>query len=181
VFSLDPANPEETIRLLPRSPMDSVQQVAKAFYPANRWRDSHDFNTVAVQTPQNCFVAPDGVTIIPECYDLARCSSVLEAVPGRPFYASDEYDARMVKMDVDAKCRLSNLRYFVEQGEFGSAVDDAGNLYVANGQIYIYNPAGEKIGIIKVPERPSTIQFGGQDRNILFITARSSLYAVRVK
>lgn len=181
VFSLDPSNPEETIQLLPRAPMGSVKNVAKALYPANRWRDSHDFNTIAIQAPENCFVAPDGVTIVPECYDLARCSAVLEAVPGKPFYAADEYDARMVKMDVAADGRLSNLKYFVEQAEFGSAMDDDGNLYVANGQIYIYNPAGEKIGVIKVPERPSTIQFGGQDRGILFITARSSFYAVRVK
>ena len=130
--------------------------------------------------PNHCFIAPDSVTIIPECYDLARSSGVLEAIPGKPFYASDEYDARMVKMDVKEDGTLSNLHYFVEQGEFGSAVDKNGNLFVANGHIYIYNPDGEQIGLIKVPERPSTIQFGGKDKDVLFITARSSLYAVRI-
>ncbi|NQT26217.1 SMP-30/gluconolactonase/LRE family protein [candidate division KSB1 bacterium] len=181
VYSIDPENSEESIQLLPRVPMGSVKDVAKSLYPSNRWRDGHDFNTVSIRVPENCFVAPDGVTIIPECYDLARSSGVLEAIPGEPFYASDEYDARMVRMDVNEDGTLSNLHYFVERGEFGSAVDEDGNLYVANGQIYIYNPDGEQIGMIKVPERPSTIQFGGMDRNILFITARSSLYAVKVK
>ena len=161
--------------------MGSVKNVAKAIYPAHRWRDSHDFNSVSVQVPDSCFVAPDGVTIIPECYDLARSSGVLEAIPGKPFYAADEYDARMVRMDVAEDGTLSNLKYFVEQAEFGSAVDDQGNLYIANGQIYIYNPAGERLGVIQVPERPATIQFGGKDHKRLFITARSSLFAVQVE
>ncbi|RPH98331.1 MAG: gluconolaconase, partial [Calditrichaeota bacterium] len=181
VYAVDPDNPEETIALLPRAPMGSIKKVAQAIYPAHRWRDSHDFNDIAVQQPENCFVAPDGVTIIPECYDLARSSAVLQAFPGQPFYASDEYDARMVRMDVKDDGSLHNLTYFIEQGEFGSAVDNDGNVYVANGHIYIYNAQGRNIGMIKTPERPATIQFGGKDGNILFFTARSSLYAVRIK
>ncbi|MBN1479710.1 gluconolaconase [candidate division KSB1 bacterium] len=180
IYSIDPQNPEETITLLPRAPMGSIKNIVKAIYPAHRWRDSHDFNDVAVRVPDNCFVAPDGVTIIPECYDLARSSSVLEAFPGVPFYQSDEYDTRTVKLDVDESGLLSNMRHFVEQGEFGSAVDEKGNLYIANGHIYVYNAKGERIGMIKVPERPATIQFGGKDNKILFITARSSLYAVLI-
>ena len=181
VFSIDPENPEETIQLLPRAAMGSVENVTKAIYPTNRWRDSHDYDEVAVRVPDSCFVAPDGVTIIPECYDLARSSGVLEAVPGKPFYQSDEYGARMVKLEVDADGRLTNPVPVTDLGEFGSAVDRAGNLYVAAGHIYVFNPDGKQIGLIKVPERPSTIQFGGKDGDILFITARSSLYAVRVK
>jgi len=181
LYSIDPENPEETITLLPKVPMGSVKNVAKALYPSNRWRDFHDFNTVSVYTPEYCFVAPDGKTIIPDCYDLARASSMLEAYPGKPFYASDEYDSRMVRMDVAPDGKLSNLQYFIEQGEFGSAVDSKGNVYVANGQVYIFDNNGKKTGRIDVPERPATIQFGGKDGKTLFITARSSLYGVRVE
>jgi hypothetical protein len=181
VYSIDPERPEETIALLPRAAMGSIENVAKALYPSNRWRDYHDFNTVSVTVPENCFVAPDGVTIIPECYDLARSSSVLEAFPGRPFYASDEYDKRLVRMDVDRGGRLSNLNEFIEQAEFGSAVDGNGNLYVADGHIAVFDADGRRTGLIRVPERPSSLQFGGKDGKILFITARSSLYGVRVE
>lgn len=180
VYSIDPDNPEESIRLLEKAPMGSVKKVAKAIYPSNRWRDYHDFNSVSVYVPEYCFVAPDGVTIIPECYDLARSSGTLEAFPGKPFYTSDEYSSRMVKMDVNEDGTLSNLTYFVEQGEFGSAVDKNGKLYVAQGHIYVYNPQGDREDVIHVPERPSSIQFGGKDGDILFITCRSSLYAVRL-
>ncbi len=181
VYSIDPERPEETIQLLPKIPMDSIRQVAKALYPANRWRDYHDFNTVSVRVPDSCFVAPDGVTIIPECYDLARSSSLLEAIPGDPFYAADEYDRRMVRMDVTPDGRLTNLKYFIEQAEFGSAVDYNGNIYVADGHVYLYDKDGNRTGKIEVPERPSSLQFGGKDGRILFITARSSLYAIRIE
>lgn len=181
VYAIDPDRPEETIRLLPRVPMGSVKNVHKALYPANRWRDFHDFNEVTVRVPEMCFVAPDGKTIIPHCFDLARSSALLEAYPGKPFYASDEYDRRMIKADVANDGTLSNLRYFVEYGEFGSAVDKEGNLYVADGQIYIFDKEGKQIGMIEVPERPSTIQFGGKDLNTLFITSRSKLFSVRIK
>ena len=48
VYSIDPENPEETIKLLPRVPMGQVKNVYKALYPSNRWRDFHDFNAVSV-------------------------------------------------------------------------------------------------------------------------------------
>jgi len=169
------------MQVLPKVPMGSVANVCKALYPSNRWRDFHDFNTVVLFKPEFCFLAPDGKTIIPDQYDLARASSVIEACPGKPFYASDEYDKRMVKMDVAADGTLSNLKYFVEWGEFGSAVDKEGNLYVADGQIYIFDIEGKEKGIIEVPVRPSSIQFGGNNGNTLFITARSKLFSFRIK
>ena len=180
VYSIDPNHPEETIKALPKVPMGSVANVYKALYPSNRWRDFHDFNTVVMFKPEHCFVAPDGKTIIPNQYDLARGSSLLEAFPGKPFYASDEYDKRMVRMDVAADGTLSNLQYFVEWGEFGSAVDHEGNLYVADGHIYVFNKDGKRINVMTVPERPSSIRFGEKDRNTLFFTSRSGLFRVKV-
>lgn len=181
VYSIDPENPEETIKLLPLVPMGQVKNVYKALYPSNRWRDFHDFNEVSVYVPELCFLAPDGKTIIPHYFDLSRSSSLLEAYPGKPFYTSDEYDRRMVKIDVANDGTLSNLKYFVEQGEFGSAVDKEGNLYVADGEIYIFDEEGKKKGMIHVPERPSTLRFGGKDGNTLFITGRSKFFGVRIK
>ena len=181
VYSMDPDDPENTIELLPLVPMGGVGKIHKALYPANRWRDFHDFNSAVVFAPELCFMAPDKKTIIPQQYDLARCSALLEAFPGKPFYASDEYDRRMVKMDVSPSGILSNLQYFAEWGEFGSAVDGSGNLFVADGHIRIFDSNGNESGLIEVPERPSTLQFGGKDLNTLFITGRSKLFSVRIK
>jgi len=178
VYSIDPDNPEETIRKLPERLMGSISNVQKAIYPAHRWRDTHDFNLISVTSPAECFVAPDGVTIIPEVYDLGRSTSVLEAIPGKPFYAVDEWDDRTVRMDVDNYGKLSNLTYFVEMGEFGSAVDQDGNVYLGVGRIYIYDKNGTLIGSIKTSERPTSLCFGDTDRRLLFFTSRGSLFSV---
>ncbi|OJV87536.1 MAG: gluconolaconase [Bacteroidia bacterium 44-10] len=178
VYSIDPDNPEETIQKLPKRPMGSISNVRKAIYPAHRWRDTHDFNQISVTPPAECFVAPDGVTIIPEVYDLGRSTSVLEAIPGKPFYAVDEWDDRTVRMDVDNYGKLSNLTYFTEMGEFGSAVDQDGNVYLGVGRIYIYDKNGTLIGNIKTSERPTSLCFGDADHSLLFFTSRGSLFSV---
>jgi len=179
-YSINPDNPEETIELLHLVDMGSIENVHKALYVSNKWRDFHDFNNVTVFIPEKCFVAPDKKTIIPQLYDLARSSSLLEAFPGKPFYTSDEYDRRIVKMDVAANGTLSNLTYFVEWGEFGLTVDDNGDVYVADGHILVFDNKGNIKRIIKVPERPSTIKFGGKDNKELFITGRSKFFKVDV-
>ena len=60
-------------------------------------------------------------------------------------------------------------------------MDNKGNVYVADGNVFIYDKDGKKTGTIKVPERPASIQFGGRDGKTLFIAARSSLYSVRIE
>lgn len=179
VYAIDPNNPEETIQKLPKRPMGSISNVKKAIYPAHRWRDTHDFNLISVTPPAECFVAPDGVTIIPEVYDLGRSTSVLEAIPGKPFYAVDEWDDRTVRMDVDNYGKLSNLTYFAEAGEFGSAVDRDGNVYLGVGRIYVYDKNGTPKGSIKTPERPTSLCFGDSDHGLLFFTSRGSLFSVK--
>ncbi len=72
VYAMNPNHPDETIQLLEKVPMSSVKHLFKALYPSNRWRDGHDFNAISVSKNESCFVAPDGITIIPACYDLAR-------------------------------------------------------------------------------------------------------------
>ena len=54
-------------------------------------------------------------------------------------------------------------------------------MYVLNGQIYVYGPAGRPMGQIDVPERPVGLAFGGADRQTLFILTRHALYAVKTR
>jgi sugar lactone lactonase YvrE len=180
-YSIDPANPDETIQPLKKISMNAVKSVFKALYPSNRWRDSHDFDIISVKRNDECFVAPDGITIIPVCYDLARSCALIEAFPGKLLYASDEYEKRTVSIKVDSLGYLSDLKHFAENGEFSSIPDKSGNVYVADGDIYIFDKDGNQKGTIHVPERPSTVAIGGKDRSTLFITGRTALYSVSIK
>jgi hypothetical protein len=180
-YSIDPSNPDETIGLLPTVQMGSISNIYKALYPAHRWRDGHDFNTVTVTRPSACFVAPDGVTIIPVVYDLARSACLSEAFPGKPLYISDEYEKRTVKLHVSPEGFVSGLTVFAEKGEFSTATDHKGNVYIADGQIYVYDASGKPLHVIRIPERPATITLGGKENKTLYITGANALYEKRLE
>ena len=176
VYAIDPANPDTSMTVLDTVPMDSLKTIAQALYPANRWRDNNDYLTITVRKPTDCFVAPDGVTVIPVCYDLIRANGLLPAIPGKPFYGADEFYKRTVLFDVTAQGYLQNPRVFAERGEYSVATDADGNVYVADGQLYLYDKTGQQTAEYAVPERPACLTFGGKDGKTLFITARSGLY-----
>jgi len=65
----------------------------------------------------------------------------------------------------------------------GLKVDCLGNLYVTTFTgIQVFRPDGEPLGTINMPgdETPANCEFGGEDMQTLFITARTSLYQIRL-
>ncbi len=63
----------------------------------------------------------------------------------------------------------------------GMRFDRAGRLWAsAEDGVHCFDPDGTLIGKIRLPEMVSNLTFGGEKRNRLFITARTSLYAVFV-
>lgn len=75
---------------------------------------------------------------------------------------------------------ITDLKPAASRGGESAAVDAAGNVYVANGQIFIYGPDAQEKGRIDVPERPLQIIFGGPDKRTLFILTHHSLYATQI-
>ncbi|MBW8881070.1 MAG: SMP-30/gluconolactonase/LRE family protein, partial [Asticcacaulis sp.] len=73
---------------------------------------------------------------------------------------------------------LTDLKVLAERGGESAAVDKAGNLYVANGQVFVYGPDGKPVDRIDVPDRPLQILFGGPEGRTLFILTHHALYAV---
>ena len=113
--------------------------------------------------------------------DILRAFSLAKAMPGQPFYVSDESDERTYRGNVTDKGTISDLQLFAERGGESVAQDKDGNVYLAAGQVLIYNPRGELLGRIDVPERPIDIVFGGPDRDMLYVLTHASLYAVKTK
>jgi hypothetical protein len=183
-YSIDPENPDETFKPMPRKRTNKIQNAQKYLYPSSRWRYQigwdYDFDTAVVGLPETSFVAPDGVTIIPETYDLLRSAALSEAIPGQPFFVADEALKRVVKLDVANNGKLSGLQQFSPRGEFSTAIDKYGNVYVADGNIFVYDKSGKEISRIEIEERPITIAIGGADNNNLFITTQTSLYKMHI-
>lgn len=51
-------------------------------------------------------------------------------------------------------------------------------MYVANGQVFVYDSAGKRTDEIDVPQRAIDIVFGGPDRKTLYILTHHALYAM---
>jgi gluconolactonase len=64
----------------------------------------------------------------------------------------------------------------------GMKVDARGRVFCTGpGGTWVFAPDGTRIGIIRTPEVPANLAFGGPDLCTLFLTARTSIYALRVK
>jgi DNA-binding beta-propeller fold protein YncE len=178
-YSIDPDDPDNTFKVMPRIATSDIKEFSKTYYPSGRWH--YTFDDAAIYYPDSAFVAPDGKTYIQEVYDIGRTADLAEAVPGEAIYALDEINMRTVKMDVEEKGMLSNLREILPRGQYSTAVDGDGNLYVTDGQIFVFDEDMNEINRISLTERPLSITFGGKGGNTLFITTIHSLYAVKVK
>jgi hypothetical protein len=178
-YSINPNNPDETFKPMPRVASRDLKNISRSYYPSSRYHPN--FDRAVINYPDSAFLAPDGVTIIPETYDIGRCAALSAAVMGHPFYVSDEIPERTVQVDVGVNGRLSNVKQIHTRGGYSTAVDKDGNLYIAAGQVFVYDKSGKEINRINFPERPISITFGGKDGNTLFATTQTSLFGVRIK
>lgn len=67
------------------------------------------------------------------------------------------------------------------QGGDGLAVDALGNVWVAvpaASAVVVFDPNGVPLGRVMLPQGPSNCAFGGADGRMLFITARTGVYAL---
>lgn len=75
---------------------------------------------------------------------------------------------------------LGKKLFTIKQGSDGLKVDVKGNLYTTDAGVNVYDADGKLLEKIAVPQGPANICFGGDDYKTLFITARNSLYSVRL-
>jgi len=117
--------------------------------------------------------APNGVILSPDeqtLYVFPSGQPVMRAYPVRePGKLGPGRDFCTLKLAGRAGLR----------GADGSTVDVDGNLYLATQLgVQVFNSQGEALGILEFPEQPANLTFGGPNRTTLFVTARTSLYAV---
>ena len=104
-------------------------------------------------------------------------------------YVDDSERNNIRVFDVQPDGTLTNDRVFAtprEQGKEGATdgmkVDVKGNVYCTGpGAVWVYAPSGALLGKIATPEVPANCAFGDKDRKTLYITARHSVYRVRLR
>src|SRR5690606_16574642 len=98
-------------------------------------------------------------------------------------YVVPSLQKEMMAYPVEAPGKLGEGRVFAtlkqaeeggNSGGDGLTVDVQGNVYITSLLgIQVFNPQGELLGIIELPEQPANCTFGGPDRKTLYVTART--------
>ncbi len=91
-------------------------------------------------------------------------------------------------VDIDAEGKMLGRRIFADlSGDEpgipdGMKVDQLGRVFCTGpGGIWVMEPDGTHIGIIRLPDMAVNFAFGGDDLRTLFVTAVTSVYTLRVK
>jgi hypothetical protein len=141
------------------------------------------------------YVSPDGSLALPafrvwnqgpDDHRGWRWSDALDSygltstAPGERAYLTNASENRTYSGLVGAGGAVTDLHIVADRGGESVARDAAGNLYVANGQVYVYAADGTLTRRIDVPERPLQLVLGGRDRRTLFILTHHSLYTLEL-
>jgi hypothetical protein len=179
------------------------------YWNDGEFRDHLDLDTLVYKTLPEMFqedvstpkakeyVSPDGSVFLPafRVFQQGAADSIagwrfsdtldtygfVSALPGETVFVSSEAEDVTYRAVMKPDGTLGYLQPFAQRGGECVAADAQGNVYVANGQIFVYDKTGKQIGEIDTPERPIDIVFGGPDGRTLFILAHHALYAVKVR
>ncbi|HUI57199.1 MAG TPA: glycosyl hydrolase family 28-related protein [Bryobacteraceae bacterium] len=194
VYTFKPGAPDDSIRILdavPAAPRPGMTVVL----PVGDFGLAADPATGGPVVRTHHYLSPDGSTFLSARNDFAsggtsygiksadvlRSFGLAQVKAGEPFYYTAEWQMTTWRGVVAPDGNLTDWKPFIQQGGEGIAVDAAGNVYLAAGQIYVYNASGKQIDTLEVPERPLQVVFGDEDGQTLFIACRTSLYSIRTK
>lgn len=175
-------NPDRTddMQTLKLVKTNEVKNVERVIHPTHRWREN--FKDVATGMAETSFIAPDGVTIIPNTFDLGRSVQLMGVSPNQsePAYVTHEDPKITYRFHVDDKGMLSNPSEFVKRGEYSNVSDNLGNVYLAEGLIFVLDKDGNEIKRIRLDERVHSMTWGGKNKDELFVTTSTAFYRIRL-
>lgn len=126
------------------------------------------------------YLSPDRKQVTRVIDDMVRPNGLIGTGDGK-LYVADAGANQTFVYTISVDGTLADKKLFAPQGSDGMTIDERGNVYLTGDAVTVYDPSGQVIQAIAVPERPSNLTFGGKDGKTLFITARTSLYAIEMQ
>jgi gluconolactonase len=115
--------------------------------------------------------------------NLQRPNGIIGTPDGRTLYVSDIDAGKTYRFEIAADGGLTGRTLVVDHGSDGMTLDSEGHLYLTGDGVQVFDQAGRQIEHIRVPDEKWTanVSFCGKDRQTLFITASTGLYAIRMR
>ena len=127
------------------------------------------------------YLTPDRKTVIRVIDDMVRPNGIIGTPDGKTLYVTDHGGKKTFRYTVKPDGTLADKKLFAPIGSDGMTIDTEGNVYLTEDAVLVYSPAAKKIAEIPIPQRPSNVCFGGKDGRTLFVTARRSVYSIRMR
>ncbi|MBK5195265.1 MAG: SMP-30/gluconolactonase/LRE family protein [Proteiniphilum sp.] len=147
-----------------------------AYYHRNYWPEGHS----EIQEARGVYRLTPGRVITRVIDDYKQPNGIVGTPDGKTLYVADIEDRKIWRYEILPDGTLDGKTFFAPHGSDGMTIDNRGNIYLTMGKVWVYSPEGELIREIDVPESPSNLCFGGEERDILFITARTSVYTLKM-
>jgi len=105
------------------------------------------------------------------------------------YVANTRHAAYIHRIELDSTGAMTRRGIFADMSSDekigvpdGMKVDVEGRVWCTGpGGTWVFAPDGTRIGILKTPEVPANLAFGGPDMKTIFFTAHTSVYTMRVK
>jgi gluconolactonase len=127
------------------------------------------------------YLTPDHKNVIRVINDMVRPNGLIGTPDGTMLYVADAGAGKIYAYQINKSGSLAKKQLFAPEGSDGMTIDNRGNVYLTTQVVAVYSKEGKKIEEIQVPEQPANVTFAGKDNSTLFITARTSLYAVEMQ
>jgi hypothetical protein len=140
------------------------------------------FGHAVVQGGEHVYYRPPGDTnAVRVTTDLVRPNGIVGSPDGQTLYIADWGASSVYRYTIASGGALTGKTPFASVRCDGMTMDTAGRLYLCENAIRVFSAAGVELEQIAIPERPTNVEFGGAQRQFLFITTEGgSLYAVRM-
>ncbi len=113
--------------------------------------------------------------------DLVKPNGLVGTPDGKYLYIADIGGNNTYKYKIGPGGKLQDKQLFVVQGGDGMTIDNRGNVYLAGKGVTVFNPAGEQVAHIDIPEDwTANVCFGGKNHDLLFITASKAIYTLQM-
>jgi gluconolactonase len=112
---------------------------------------------------------------------IKKPNGIVGTPDGKYLYVADIGANKTYKYTINKSGTLSDRQLVIQQGADGITLDEEGNIYLCGNGVTIYNPSGKKIEHIAINEPwTANLCFGGKDKDVLFITASTAIYTVKM-
>ena len=129
------------------------------------------------------FLSADRQRLARVAEDLTKPNGITGTPDGKTLYVADIGAGKTYRYDISQNGNLTGKTLVIDHGSDGMTLDDEGHLYLTGDGVMVFDQAGGQVEHIQIPAERWTgnVSFGGADRHTLFITASTSLYAVRMR